>query len=121
MYALQAAIHIRLIQLATFAKSPAAQHIGLMICVGVALSIVAQDVMAMPWEGPICSVARSLSGPMAKAIAVIAVVISGLLLAFGELGGIFKTFMGLLMGIAMALMAVQWVGFIDGTGAGGFC
>lgn len=101
-----------------------AMQFAVMLLIGVAFLIVAPDAFAqgaMPWEGPICAVAKSLSGPMAKAVAVIAVVISGLLLAFGELGGIFKTFMGLLMGVAMALMAAQWVGFVQGGTAVALC
>jgi type IV secretory pathway VirB2 component (pilin) len=66
----------------------------------------------MPWEEPICMVARSLSGPMATAVAIIAIVISGLLMAFGELGGIFKTMLGLLIGICMAIMGAKWIGAI---------
>jgi len=68
----------------------------------------------MPWEGPICQVARSLSGPTATAIAIIAIVCSGLMMAFGELGGIFKSLLGLLMGICMAVLATRWLPVITG-------
>jgi type IV secretion system protein TrbC len=67
---------------------------------------------AAPWEGPICVIARSLSGPVAKAVAVIAIVITGLMIAFGELGGVFKSLLGLVFGISFALLADQWLGFI---------
>ena len=119
MYQLQAKLHYQWMSFATKDNTRKMLQITTFLLVGLALAIVAPDAFAntatMPWEGPICAVAKSLSGPTAKAVAVIAVVISGLMLAFGELGGIFKTFMGLLMGIAMAIMATQWVGFIDGT------
>ena len=119
MYQLQAKLHYQWMSFATKDNTRKMLQITAFLLIGLSLAIVAPDAFAttatMPWEGPICSVAKSLSGPTAKAVAVIAVVISGLMLAFGELGGIFKTFMGLLMGIAMALMATQWVGFIDGT------
>ncbi len=96
----------------------------LIIGVGMLLGVFGTEVYAaggaMPWEGPICAVAKSLSTTTAKAVAVIAVVICGLMLAFGELGGIFKTFIGLLMGVSMAIMAGQWVGFVNGSG-GEFC
>lgn len=74
---------------------------------------------AMPWEGPLCKVATSLKGPVAKSVAVIAIVISGLLLAVGEVSGVFKTMLGLLAGISMALLASNWLGFID-SAAGSF-
>lgn len=125
MYQFQANLHYKWLQFATKNKTREMLQLTVILLIGIALSIVTLDVFAatttaMPWEGPICAVSKSLSGPTAKAIAVIAVVISGLMLAFGELGGIFKTFMGLLMGIAMAVMATQWVGFIDGT-SGAIC
>lgn len=85
-----------------------------------ATEVLAQTSSQMPWEAPLCKVALSLSGPVARAVAVIAIVVCGLMLAFGEMNGIFKTFLGLLMGIAMALLASQWVGFIDNKGTG-FC
>lgn len=74
---------------------------------------------AMPWEGPLCKVAMSLKGPVAKAVAVIAIVVCGLMLAVGEVSGIFKTMLGLLAGISMALLASNWLGFID-SAAGSF-
>ena len=77
----------------------------------VALPALAQGVAA-PWEGPICVVARSLSGPVAKAVAVIAIVITGLMIAFGELGGVFKSLLGLVFGVSFALLADQWLGLI---------
>lgn len=74
---------------------------------------------AMPWEGPLCKVAMSLKGPVAKAVAVIAIVICGLMLAVGEVSGVFKTMLGLLAGVSMALLASNWLGFID-SAAGSF-
>jgi type IV secretion system protein VirB2 len=68
--------------------------------------------VAAPWEAPICIVARSLSGPVAKAVAVIAIVITGLMIAFGELGGVFKSLLGLVFGVSFALLADQWLGLI---------
>lgn len=73
----------------------------------------------MPWEGPICQVARSLAGPTATAIAIIAIVVSGLMMAFGELGGIFKSMLGLLMGICMAVLATRWLPVITGGSISG--
>lgn len=75
----------------------------------------------MPWEGPLCKVANSLKGPVAKAVAVIAIVICGLMLAIGEMNGIFKTMLGLLMGTSMALLAGQWLGIMDSGSAGFNC
>ena len=124
MKSLKTNFFIHLHQVYNALRSHSGIHLTMMIGVGVLLGIFGAEAYAaggaMPWEGHICSVAKSLSTTTAKAVAVIAVVFCGLLLAFGELGGIFKTFIGLLMGVSMAIMAGQWVGFIDGSG-GSFC
>ncbi|WP_341744806.1 TrbC/VirB2 family protein [Azonexus hydrophilus] len=73
---------------------------------------------ALPWEGPLCMVATSLKGPVAKSIAVIAIVICGLLMAVGEMSGMFKSLLGLLMGVSMALLATSWLGIIDSSATG---
>lgn len=83
----------------------------------VVLPALAQVV---PWEGPICTVARSLSGPVARAVAVIAIVMTGLMLAFGELKGTVRSLLGLVFGISFALLADQWLGLIR-SGAGTAC
>lgn len=41
----------------------------------------------MPWEGPLEQVVDSITGPVARAAAVIAIVISGIGMAFSEGGG----------------------------------
>lgn len=64
---------------------------------------------SMPWESPICRVAESLRGTTAKALSVIAIVICGCMMAFGELGGVFKTVLGLLMGVCMAVLGSKWL------------
>lgn len=93
------------------------------LIVGVVMLTVmfAEPAMAqaMPWEAPLCKVAMSLKGPVAKAVAVIAIVVCGLMLAVGEVSGVFKTMLGLLAGISMALLASNWLGFIDAA-AGSF-
>lgn len=69
---------------------------------------------AMPWEGPICKIAKSFSGPVAVSFVVLAVVLCGSMLAFGELNGIFKTLLGVAIGGAMAVGAVQWTTIFTG-------
>lgn len=92
--------------------SPVAVGMGLVLLFACSMAFA----QAMPWEGPICKIAQSFSGPVAKGISVIAIVICGLLMAFGELGGVFKTVLGLLMGVTMAVAAVQWMGAFAGGG-----
>jgi type IV secretory pathway VirB2 component (pilin) len=98
------------------AAQPTRVACGVLLALALALCIGAGSAFAQsapaPWEGPICVVARSLSGPVARAVAVIAIVITGLMIAFGELGGVFRSLLGLVFGISFALLADQWLGLI---------
>ena len=50
---------------------------------------------AMPWEGPLTTVMQSLSGPVAKAIGIIAIVLTGLGFAFAEGGSAMRKGIGI--------------------------
>lgn len=69
---------------------------------------------ALPWEDPLDTVVESLTGPVAQGISVIACVVMGGLLAFGELGGVAKRGIMILFGIAMALFATNFITAIGG-------
>jgi type IV secretory pathway VirB2 component (pilin) len=75
--------------------------------------------MSVPaWETPICAIAHSISGPVAKGVAVIIFAGTGLLLAAGEASGATKLLLQVVFGLSLSLMAVQWLGFINPAGAG---
>ncbi len=61
----------------------------------------------MPWDSALCRIARSLSGTTASAIAVIVLVIGGIMLAAGELGGVFKWAGGVMMGFSLMFGGVK--------------
>jgi type IV secretory pathway VirB2 component (pilin) len=42
---------------------------------------------SMPWEAPLQSILESIEGPVAKIIAVIIIIVTGLTLAFGDTSG----------------------------------
>lgn len=91
---------------------------NLMLFAGFLLLITMADfafAQSMPWEGPLCRVMNSMNGTVARAVAIIAIIVTGLTLAFGESGGIFKLLLQLLFGLSVALLATQWLGFIDPT------
>lgn len=81
--------------------------------VTLSMSVYAQA--SMPWEDPICRIANSFSGPVAVAFVILAVVFCGAMLAFGELNGIFKSLLGVAIGGAMAVGAVQWTVMFTGA------
>jgi type IV secretory pathway VirB2 component (pilin) len=74
----------------------------------------------MPWETPLQNILDSLTGPVAKAVAIIAIVLTGLGFAMGETGGTMRRLCGIVFGIAIAFAASQWgmtfFGFAGGAG-----
>ena len=69
---------------------------------------------ALPWEDPLDTVVESLTVPVAQGVSVIACVVMGGLLAFGELGAVVKRGIMILFGIAMALFASNFITAIGG-------
>ena len=60
---------------------------------------------SMPWEAPLQSILDSIEGPVAKIIAVIIIVVTGLTLAFGDTGGGFRRLIQIVFGISIAFAA----------------
>lgn len=66
---------------------------------------------ALPWEKPVVEFGNSLSGPVARYGALIALVVFGLLVAFGEAKGLVGNFARVMFGLSFALMAGSWVSY----------
>jgi len=60
---------------------------------------------SMPWEEPLQAVLESIEGPVAKIIAVIIIIVTGLTLAFGDTGGGFRRLIQIVFGISIAFAA----------------
>ena len=59
----------------------------------------------MPWEEPLQKVLESVQGPVAKIVAVIIIISTGLTLAFGETGGGFRKLIQIIFGLSIAFAA----------------
>lgn len=59
----------------------------------------------MPWEEPLQKVLDSVQGPVAKIVAVIIIIVTGLTLAFGETGGGFRRLIQIVFGLSIAFAA----------------
>jgi len=59
----------------------------------------------MPWEAPLQQILDSVQGPVAKIIAVIIIIITGLTLAFGEASGGFRHLIQIVFGLSIAFAA----------------
>ena len=64
---------------------------------------------AMPWETPLQTIQDSLSGPVAKAIGVIAIVLTGLGFAVAESGSVVRKGIGIVFGLAIAFTATTFM------------
>jgi type IV secretion system protein VirB2 len=59
----------------------------------------------MPWEQPLQQVLESVEGPVAKIVAVIIIIMTGLTLAFGETAGGFRRLIQIIFGLSIAFAA----------------
>ncbi len=59
----------------------------------------------MPWEAPLESILESIQGPVAKIMAVIIMIITGLTLAFGDTSGGFRRLIQIVFGLSIAFAA----------------
>ena len=81
-------------------------RIGVAIFVGLAAAASAQAAgSGMPWEEPLQKVLESVQGPVAKIVAVIIIIVTGLTLAFGETAGGFRRLIQIVFGLSIAFAA----------------
>jgi type IV secretory pathway VirB2 component (pilin) len=59
----------------------------------------------MPWEEPLQQVLESVEGPVAKIVAVLVIITTGLALAFGETSGGFRKLIQIVFGLSIAFAA----------------
>lgn len=60
---------------------------------------------SMPWEEPLSQILESIEGPVAKIVAVIIIVATGLALAFGDTSGGFRRLIQIVFGLSIAFAA----------------
>ncbi len=60
---------------------------------------------SMPWEAPLQKILQSIEGPVAKIVAVIIIIATGLALAFGDTSGGFRKLIQIVFGLSLAFAA----------------
>jgi type IV secretion system protein VirB2 len=60
---------------------------------------------SMPWEAPLQSILESVEGPVAKIVAVIIIITTGLTLAFGDTSGGFRRLVQIVFCLSIAFAA----------------
>ena len=79
---------------------------GLILGLSLTLTSTAQaSGSGMPWEQPLQQVLESVQGPVAKIVAVIIIIVTGLTLAFGETAGGFRRLIQIIFGLSIAFAA----------------
>lgn len=92
-----------------------------MITVSLVVLVAANAFAAgsgMPWEGPMQKILDSFSGPVAKILGVIAIIATGLGLAFGEGGTGMKKLLQIVFGLSIAFTAASFGLSFFGFGGG---
>ncbi|KAK0351419.1 hypothetical protein LTR94_025018 [Friedmanniomyces endolithicus] len=84
--------------------------VGAAIGLTLAIAPAAQAAgSGMPWEQPLQQVLESVQGPVAKIVAVIVIIVTGLTLAFGESSGGFRRLIQIVFGLSIAFAASSFV------------
>lgn len=64
-----------------------------------------------PWETAVNNLEQAFTGPIAKALSLVAIVVGGLMFAFGE-GGHKRTLAGIIFGVGMAVAAANFLSWL---------
>ena len=62
----------------------------------------------MPWEAPLQRILESIEGPVAKVVAVVTIIVTGLSLAFGDMGGGLRRLIQIVFGLSIAFAATSF-------------
>jgi type IV secretion system protein TrbC len=62
----------------------------------------------MPWEAPLQRILESIEGPVAKVAAVVIIIVTGLSLAFGDMGGGLRRLIQIVFGLSIAFAATSF-------------
>ena len=85
--------------------------VGAIVIAGAVLTLAGPAHAAgsgMPWEGPLDQILQSIEGPVAKIIGTLAIIITGLTLAFGDAGGGFRKLIQIVFGLSIAFTATSF-------------
>ena len=76
-----------------------------------AVAVMQSEVLAQgtsPWVDAVANLSAAVTGPIARGLALVSIVIGGLMFAFGE-GGSKSALAGIIFGLGMALGAANFI------------
>jgi type IV secretion system protein TrbC len=90
-------------------KKPTALTFGTAVLAILATTTPARAAgSGMPWEAPLEKILESVQGPVAKIVAVIIIIVTGLSLAFGDTSGGFRRMVQVVFGLSVAFAATSF-------------
>lgn len=86
------------------------RHLAGAVALAAALAVACTAPAAaagsnMPWEAPLQAILESIEGPVAKIVAVMIIIITGLTLAFGDSSGGVRRLIQIVFGLSIAFAA----------------
>jgi type IV secretion system protein VirB2 len=95
--------------------------LGLMASLAAGPALAGATGGGMPWDSWVTSIADSITGPVAKAVGVIAIAATGLGVAISEGGSWVRKGMQVMFALCIAFSASTFfLGFLGFTGGAGF-
>ena len=88
-------------------RRPPSPLLGLLLLLSSSIALHAQS----PWERAALNLEATFTGPLARSLALVAIVIGGLMFMFGE-GGAKRQISGIVFGGGLALFAGQFLAWL---------
>jgi len=73
---------------------------------------IAAHAAGSPWENAVQTLETSFTGPIARGLSLVAIVVGGLTWAFNEGGDSKRMLAGILFGVGMAIGAVNFIAWL---------
>jgi type IV secretory pathway VirB2 component (pilin) len=93
----------------TITRNPLAWRRSLLLALTVLAS--AAPAFASPWENAVEVLKTAFTGPIARGLSLVAIVLGGLLFAFGE-GDSKRMLAGIVFGVGMAIGSVSFMAWL---------
>jgi type IV secretion system protein TrbC len=81
------------------------------LCLASVLGVATVATAQPPWENAVNVLQTSFTGPIARGLSLVAIVIGGLTFAYGE-GGSKRILAGIVFGVGMAIGAVNFMAWL---------
>ncbi len=84
---------------------------ALLLALGAIVLVPAVSHAQSPWENAVTVLMTSFTGPIARGLSLVSIVVGGVTFAFGE-GGSKRLLAGIVFGVGMAIGAVNFMAWL---------